>query len=145
MTTVLSSLFVSLDGVAEVDPDWHFPYFDEHMSAAVSHDYEGTDVMVLGRVTYDSFAEAWPAREEAGDVDAPFAKQLGDTRKVVATRRGDELGWRNVSATDDVLGTVQALRTESGVNKVLIAGSLSIVRQLLRAGELDDSACWSIR
>lgn len=86
MTTVLSSLFVSLDGVAEVDPDWHFPYFDEHMSAAVSHDYEGTDVMVLGRVTYDSFAEAWPAREEAGDVDAPFAKQLGDTRKVVATR-----------------------------------------------------------
>jgi len=138
MTTVISTLFISLDGVAEIDPAWHFPYFDEHMGAAVAADYEGTDVLMLGRTTYDSFAGAWPARESAGEVDAGFAKQLGDLRKVVGTHRPDGLGWRNVEASDDLLAAVAALRTEPGVEKVLVAGSLSVVHQLLRAGELDE-------
>jgi len=86
MATIVSTLFISLDGVVEIDPTWHFPYFDDNMGAAVGDDYEGTDVLLLGRVTYDSFAGAWPDRESAGDVDATFAAQLGDMRKVVATR-----------------------------------------------------------
>lgn len=138
MTTVLCTMFLSLDGVAEVDPSWHFPYFDDNMGAAVAADYAGTDVLVLGRTTYDSFAGAWPARETAGDVDASFAKQLGDLRKVVATHDTGDLGWRNVEATGDVLARVSSLRSEPGVSKVLVAGSLSIVRQLLAADELDE-------
>ena len=138
MTTIISSLFISLDGVAEVDPAWHFPYYDEHMGAAVTEDYEGTDVLVLGRVTYDSFAGAWPDRESAGDVDASFAKQLGDTRKLVATRGDQDLGWRNAERTDDLLSAVAALRGQPGINKVLVAGSISVVRQLLAAGLLDE-------
>lgn len=138
MTAIVSTLFISLDGVAEIDPAWHFPYFDDHMSAAVAEDYKDTDVLVLGRVTYDSFAGAWPDRETAGEVDASFAKDLGDTRKVVATRGGQDLGWRNVERTDDILATVAALRGQPGINKVLVAGSLSVVRQLLAAGLLDE-------
>jgi len=138
MTTIISTLFISLDGVAEVDPAWHFPYFDENMGAAVTEDYEGIDVLVLGRVTYDSFAGAWPDRERAGEVDAPFAKQLGDLRKVVATRGDQELGWRNVERTDDLLATVAELREQPGVEKVLVAGSISVVRQLIAAGQLDE-------
>jgi hypothetical protein len=42
--------------------------------------------MLSGRVTYDSFAGAWPDREAAGDDDTPFAKRLGDMRKIVASR-----------------------------------------------------------
>lgn len=138
MTIVLSSLFLSLDGVAEIDPAWHFPYFDEHMGAAVAADYANTDVLLLGRLTYDSFAGAWPDRETAGEADAEFARELGDQRKIVVTRAETELGWRNVSASADLLGTVRALRAEPGVEKVLVAGSVSVVRQLLRAGELDE-------
>jgi len=138
MTTIISTLFISLDGVAEVDPAWHFPYFDDNMGAAVNEDYEDTDVLVLGRVTYDSFAGAWPDRETAGEVDAPFAKRLGEMRKVVATRGDQDLGWRNVERTDDVVATVKELRDEPGVERVLVAGSLSVVRQLLAAGQLDE-------
>jgi dihydrofolate reductase len=138
MTTIISTLFISLDGVAEVDPTWHFPYFDENMGAAVNEDYAGTDVLLLGRVTYDSFAGAWPGREAAGEVDALFAKQLGDTPKIVATRGTQDLGWRNAERTDDLLGTVAALREQPGVEKVLVAGSISVVRQLLDAGQLDE-------
>ena len=138
MTTTISTLFIALDGVAEIDPAWHFPYFDENMGAAVTEDYAGTDVLLLGRVTYDSFAGAWPERESAGEVDAPMAKQLGDLRKVVATRGGQDLGWRNAERTSDVLATVKELRQQPGLEKVLVAGSISIVQQLLAAGELDE-------
>lgn len=138
MATVVSTLFISLDGVAEVDPEWHFPYFDEAMGNAVAQDYAGTDALVLGRVTYDSFAGAWPERETAGGVDANFAAELGDLRKIVATRGTQDLGWRNAERSDDIVATVAALRDEEGMGKVLVAGSLSVVRQLLAAGCLDE-------
>jgi hypothetical protein len=53
---VVSTLFVSADGVAEIDPSWHFPYFDQNMGRAVTEDYDTADVLLLGRVTYDGFA-----------------------------------------------------------------------------------------
>src|SRR5665647_2756427 len=68
------------------DPDWHFPYFDENMGRAVGEDYAAADVLLLGRVTYDSFAGAWPDRETAGGEDASYAAQLGDTPKIVVSR-----------------------------------------------------------
>jgi dihydrofolate reductase len=139
MATIVSTLFISLDGVAEIDPAWHFPYFDAHMGAAVGEDYEGTDVLLIGRVTYDSFAGAWPGRETAGEDDATFAVQLGDTRKVVVTRGTGDLGWRNAERLDgDLVEAVTALRDQPGVGKVLVPGSLSVVRQLLAAGLLDE-------
>ncbi|MGV8978899.1 MAG: dihydrofolate reductase family protein [Cellulomonas sp.] len=139
MATIVSTLFVSLDGVVEIDPAWHFPYFDEHMGAAVGEDYEGADVLLLGRVTYDSFAGAWPDREAAGGEDATFAAQLGDTRKLVVTRGSQDLGWRNVEAVrGDLAEVVAGLKAEPGVGKVLVPGSISVVRQLLAAGLLDE-------
>ena len=66
MAKVISTLFISADGVAEIDPDWHFPYFDENMGRAVGEDYDTADVLLIGRETYDSFAGAWPGREAAG-------------------------------------------------------------------------------
>lgn len=138
MATIISTLFTALDGVVEIDPAWHFPYFDEHMGAAVGEDYEGADVILLGRVTYDSFAGAWPERETAGGEDATFAAQLGDTRKLVATRGGADLGWRNVEVAHDLVPAVTALKTQPGVGKVVVPGSISVVRQLLAAGLLDE-------
>jgi dihydrofolate reductase len=139
VATIVSTLFIALDGVVEIDPAWHFPYFDEHMGAAVGEDYQGVDVLLLGRVTYDSFAGAWPAREEAGGADATFAAQLGDTRKVVATRGRQDLGWRNAEVLrGDLVSAVTAIASEPGIGKILVPGSISVVRQLLAAGLLDE-------
>ena len=56
---------------------------------------------------------------------------------MAATRGEQELGWRNVERTDDLVATVAGLR-EQDLGKVLVAGSVSVVRQLLAAGLLDE-------
>jgi dihydrofolate reductase len=139
MAKVISTLFVSADGVAEIDPDWHFPYFDENMGRAVTEDYATSDVLLIGRETYDSFAGAWPDREVGGEQDAPFAKQLGDMRKVVASRQQLNFTWRNSELIEsDLADTVVALETDPQVRGILIPGSLSVVQQLLAAGLIDE-------
>ena len=139
MARIVSTLFISLDGVAEIDPSWHFPYFDENMSRAVSHDYDGVDVLLLGRVTYDSFAGAWPGREAAGEEDAVFAKALGDMRKVVVTRQPVEFTWRNSELlAGDLVEAVIELKADPAIGNILIPGSISVVQQLLAAGLVDE-------
>jgi dihydrofolate reductase len=139
MPQVISTLFISADGVAEIDPEWHFPYFDDEMGRAVSEDYDTSDVILIGRVTYDSFAGAWPDREAAGGDDAEYAKQLGDVRKVVVSRQPLEFTWRNSELLDgDLVEGVTALKADAGIRGILIPGSISVVQQLLAAGLVDE-------
>jgi dihydrofolate reductase len=139
MAKVISTLFITADGVAEIDPDWHFPYFDENMGRAVGEDYDTADVLLIGRVTYDSFAGAWPGREAAGGDDAPFAKQLGDMRKVVVSRRPLDLTWRSSELINgELVDAVTALKADAGIRGILIPGSISVVQQLLAAGLVDE-------
>ena len=139
MATITASLFSALDGV--VDPmvgNWHFPYFNEEMGDAVSETHDA-DVMLFGRVTYDSFAGAWPEREAAGGEDAVFAKRLGDVRKVVASHQPLEFTWRNSEQLQgDFVEAVTALKNDAAVGKIAISGCVSIVRQLLDADLLDE-------
>ena len=139
MAKVISTLFISADGVAEVDPAWHFPYFDENMGRCVGEDFATSDVLLFGRVTYDSFAGAWPEREAAGEVDAPYAAQLGDTRKIVASRQQPALTWRHSELMDgELTDAVTALKADPGIKGILIYGSISVVQQLLASGQVDE-------
>ena len=139
MPKVISTLFISADGVAEIDPEWHFPYFDDDMGRAVSEDYDTSDVILIGRVTYDSFAGAWPDRETAGGEDAQFAKHLGDVRKVVVSRQPLDFSWRNSELLDgDLVEGVTALKADAGIRGILVPGSISVVQQLLAAQLVDE-------
>ena len=139
MATIIASLFAALDG--SVDPmvgEWHFPYFNEEMGDAVTETHD-TDVMLFGRVTYDSFAGAWPEREAAGGEDAAFAKRLGDMRKIVASRSPQTFTWRNTEQLQgDLVDAVTALKADESIRRVALSGSVSVVRQLLDAGLLDE-------
>lgn len=139
MARVISTLFISADGVAEIDPDWHFPYYDENMARAVREDYDAADVLLLGRQTYDSFAGAWPNREAEGGNDAPFAKQLGDVRKLVVSHQALEFPWRNSELIKgDLLEAITSLKDDADIRGIVIAGSISVVQQLLAAGLVDE-------
>ena len=115
MRKITAGLFISLDGVVEAPDQWHFPYFNDEMGDAVGAQLATNDTLLLGRKTYDSFAGAWPEREEAGEEDAVFAKQLGDMRKVVVSNQTLEFTWRNSEQLEGNLAeAVTALKNEPG-------------------------------
>ena len=139
MRKITAGLFISLDGVVEEPGDWHFPYFNDEMGAAVDAQMGAADTLLLGRKTYDSFAGARPDREAAGEEDADFAKKLGDARKVVVSNQDLSFTWRNSEQLDgDLVEAATALKNEPGATDIAMSGSVSVVRQLLAAGLLDE-------
>ena len=139
MRRITAGLFISLDGVVQDPQDWHFPYFNEEMGAAVDRQLANCDTLLLGRNTYDSFAGAWPEREAAGEEDAAMGKALGDARKMVVSNQDLEFTWRNSEQLEgNLLEAVTALKNEPGATDIGMSGSVSVVRQLLAAGLVDE-------
>ncbi|MFC6364238.1 dihydrofolate reductase family protein [Nonomuraea thailandensis] len=86
----------------------------------------------------DSFAGAWPAIEAEGGEDAGYAKTLGDARKIVVSRQNLHFTWRNSELLHgDLIQAVTALKNEPG-GRIAISGSVSVIRQLLHAGLIDE-------
>jgi len=139
MRKITAGLFISLDGVVEDPQDWHFPYFNDEMGVAVDRQLAAADTLLLGRRTYDSFAGAWPGREAAGGEDAGMGKALGDARKIVVSNQNLQFTWRNSEQLKgDLVAAVTALKNEPGATDIAMSGSVSVVRQLLAAGLLDE-------
>ncbi len=139
MRKITAGLFISLDGVVQDPQNWHFPYFNDEMGAAVSAQLAGADTLLLGRKTYDTFAGAWPDREAAGGEDAAMGKALGDARKIVVSNQDLRFTWRNSERLKgDLVEAVTALKNEPGATDIAMSGSVSVVRQLLAAGLLDE-------
>jgi dihydrofolate reductase len=139
MRKITAGLFISLDGVVEDPQEWHFPYFNDEMGAAVGSQLGAADTLLLGRKTYDSFAGAWPDREAAGGEDAGMGKALGDARKIVVSNQNLQFTWRNSEQLKgDLVEAVTALKNEPGATDIAMSGSVSVVRQLLAAGLLDE-------
>ena len=136
MRRVVASLFTTLDGVVEAPEKWHFPFFNEEMGAIVGA--QMSDTLLMGRKSYDTFAATWPKREAAGGEDAALGTRLGDARKIVVSNQSLQLSWRNSELLEgDLVEAVSALKSEPG-NDIAISGSISIIRQLLDAGLVDE-------
>ncbi|WP_405498178.1 dihydrofolate reductase family protein [Nocardia sp. NBC_00511] len=139
MRKITAGLFISLDGVVAEPQDWHFPYFNDEMGEAVGAQLGEADTLLLGRVTYEGFAGAWPEREAAGGEDAGMAKAFGDARKIVVSQQELSFSWRNSEQLQgDLVAGVAALKAEAGESAIGMSGSPSIVRQLLEAGLIDE-------
>src|ERR1700674_4821411 len=132
MKKLIADLFISLDGVVENPHHWHFPYFNDEMGAAVGATLGRADTVLFGRVTYDSFAGAWPERELAGEADADMARALGDARKIVFSRQRLGFAWRNSEQlTGDLVDAGAELKQGPGEEIIGMSGSVCVVRQLL--------------
>ena len=134
MRKIVAGLIMSLDGVVEDPGQWHFPYLNDEFGAAVGAQMEAADTMLLGRVTYQGFAEYWPAagrRRAVGGAHEhhPEARRLHDAEN----GRVAELS----SIEGDVAEELTKLKAQPGKN-ISITGSVVLVRSLLRAGVLDE-------
>jgi len=134
MRKIVAGLFVSLDGVMESPERWHFPYFNDEMGEAVGSQMAEADTMLLGRRTYQEFAGYWADKTS----DVPFADQMNDTPKLVASTTLDAVEWRNSTLIKgNVAEELTRLKQQPGKN-ISISGSATLVRSLLRDGVLDE-------
>ena len=133
--------FVSVDGVFE-DPGgaedyehggWTFEYDrGEDGNRFKLDELTEAKVHLLGRVTYEGFAAAWPSR------DGPFADKLNNDPKVVVSSTLTNPEWQHTTVlAGDIVGEVSKLKEKTdGV--VLVAGSGTLAGTLLAAGLVDE-------
>ena len=87
---IKSYFFISLDGVVEAPDQWHFPYFDDEMGAAVGAGFAGVDAMLMGRTLYEEWAAFWPE-----NADQPFGDVINPMKKYVISNSLSEATWEN--------------------------------------------------
>ena len=133
MRKIVSGLFISLDGVVESPDQWHFPYFNDEMGAAVDALVAGADAMLLGRKTFEEFAEYWPSQ---GDED--FGGFINNVQKYVISNTLTNPEWKNSTViSGDVVGQLRDLKAQLGKN-INITGSGTLVESLLQNRLLDE-------
>ena len=136
MRKVVAWELVSLDGVMESPEEWAFSYSNDEMAEANASGMADSDAMLLGRVTYQEFASYWPHQNSA---EQPFTDYLNNTPKfVVSTTLEEPLEWNNSTLIKgDVAEEVAKLKRQPG-KEIVILGSGTLVRSLLREDLLDE-------
>ncbi len=145
MAKLVVTEFVSLDGVMD-DPGgsegtkhggWTFQFDrgDEGNKFKLD-ELLASDALLLGRVTYQGFAEAWPKVTD----NEGYAQKMNPMRKYVVstTLTDDEATWDNTEVIrGDVAGEIARLKAEPG-GDILVHGSCSLVHSLMEYGLVDE-------
>ena len=136
--TLIESTFVTLDGVIESPEKWGGPYWDQEFAAYAQALLDRADAILLGRSTYDGFADSWPQR--AGD---PYADRINSLPKFVATRSGGTPTWNNTRfLKGDVATAVKTLKDQFD-GDILKFGTGDVDRALLEHAKRRRS--WPVR
>ena len=142
MAKIVVSQFISVDGVVE-DPGGS----EQHERGGWAFKYErgpegdkfkldeviASDALLLGRVTYEGFAAAWPSRE------GEFADKFNNMPKYVVSDTLSDPEWNNshVIAGNDVVDEVKKLKEQPG-GDILVNGSVQLVRTLVDNDLVDE-------
>ena len=143
MRKVIVSEFVSLDGVME-DPSWTFQFSSEEQQKFKFDELAASDALVLGRVTYEGFAAAWPnMMEQYGGPRRAELREYADMmngypKYVVSTTLQEPLEWNNSTLIKgNVAEEVSRLKQQPG-EEILIFGSGNLVNTLMRHDLIDE-------
>ena len=134
MRKLIVSEFVSLDGVMEAPDQWHLQFWHVAMGDYKLEEVLTSGALLLGRVTSEGFAEAWPSvTDEVG-----FAEKMNSMPKFVVSTTLTEAGWNNSTLIkEDVVEEVARLKQQPG-DDVLVAGSADLVHTLMEHDLVDE-------
>ena len=142
MRRIVVTEFISLDGVVE-DPGgaegfrhggWTFKFDDTEGMRYKLEETLGHDALLLGRVTYEGFAAAWPGQTD----EAGFADKMNAMKKYVVSSTLAEPSWHNTEVLGPDLETeVERIKGEDG-GDILVAGSARLVQGLLALDQVDE-------
>ena len=133
MRKIVVTEFLSLDGVME-SPMWTFPYWNDEIAQFKAEETTDNDILLLGRVTYEGFAEAWPNRTDEDE----GAVYFNNVRKyVVSTTLKEPLAWNNsVLLKGDAVEAITKLKQQDGENLV-VHGSGRLIQTLMQHDLVD--------
>jgi dihydrofolate reductase len=132
MRKVVVYELLSLDGVAE-DPDVFFPDWDDAMEANLAAVITAQDAVILGRRSYNEWAEFWPRSEIE-----PFATFINGVAKHVMTSAPLDREWANSSMVDgELVEFVRDLKDRPG-GDIGVHASISVAQTLLAADVVDE-------
>jgi dihydrofolate reductase len=136
MRRIINSTYVTLDGLIEHLERWHFEYMDDDADAFNSELLERADALLLGRLTYEGFAEAWPPRT------GELADRINAMRKYVASTTMETAEWNNSTVIrGDVADAVADLKRQPGQD-ILMYGFGPLAETLVQRGLLDELHLW---
>ncbi|WP_188195501.1 dihydrofolate reductase family protein [Nonomuraea sp. SYSU D8015] len=134
MAKIISSFFISVDGVVESPDQWHFPYWNDEMGAVVQAGVQSAVAMLMGRKLYEEWSAYWTST----DADQDFAVALNNVRKYVVSSTLEKADWDNTTViSGDVAGKVRELKEQTD-GDIQMSGSATTVRWLLANGLLDE-------
>jgi dihydrofolate reductase len=134
MRKLIVAQFISVDGVVEAPEQWHFPYVNEQVMGVVFEVSRNVDTMLLGRVTYQTYAGAFAD----APADDPVGSAMNRPEKVVVSDTLDRLDWANSTRlSGDVVEQVTKLKEQQG-GSIVTTGSITLVQTLLRGGLVDE-------
>jgi dihydrofolate reductase len=132
MGRIFAVEYVTLDGVFE-EPSWSGPYFDEQLQKFQLDNLVECDALLLGRVTYEGFAKAWPAMEaDTGE----FGVRMNSIPKWVASRTLTGTEWNATLLGGDVPTAVAELKQRDLT--LMIDGSATLIDTLRRHDLIDE-------
>ena len=140
MRQLIVSEFVTLDGVMEApggepthpSTGWVMDYDSEEQGAYKLQEILEAETLLIGRVTYESFAGAWPTYE------GEFADKMNGMPKVVVSKTLTDPVWTNTTVLEgDAPAGITALKEGDG-GPILVAGSQTLVHTLLDNDLVDE-------
>lgn len=133
MSKVVVAEFLSLDGVME-DPRWTFPYWHDEIATFKHTELFASDALLLGRKTYDGFAQAWPNRAGADD----YADRMNSLPKYVVSTTLTQATWQNsILIKNNVAAAVREVKQQLAGN-LLIFGSGQLITYLMAQNLVDE-------
>jgi dihydrofolate reductase len=134
MRKIVAGLFMSIDGVVERPDQWTGPHFNDEVGELVGSLIAGGDTLLLGRRTYQEFAEAFGSAA-SGD---PMEAVMNGFPKVVVSSTLEKAEWQNSTLINhDVANEIVKLKQQPGGN-INMSGSNTLLRWLLDQGLLDE-------
>jgi dihydrofolate reductase len=135
MRKIVVSEFLSLDGVME-DPGgaegfehggWSMAYGSEEIGMFKFSELVASDALLLGRVTYEDFAAAWPTMEGTGE----FGERMNNNAKYVVSTTLKTADWNNSHIIQaNVVDEIKKLKNQPGKD-ILVGGSAKLIQTLM--------------
>ncbi|GCE49963.1 dihydrofolate reductase [Thermosporothrix hazakensis] len=144
MRKIITTTWISLDGKVagpNGEMDWVGESYDKAMGLYESEFVRSADTLLLGRVTYQSFAGSWPYvpdNPNASEEEKEYARQLTALEKIVFSRTLEKAEWNNSRLVREVnADEIRQLKQGPGRN-IIVYGSISLIQALTELGLIDE-------